>query len=219
MAYANTTRVSNNGLADRFAAVLKSVKTGIQRRNVFTQTVRELNELTDRELADLGMPKARLTLRRDDLAVPATDGLVAQEIEVCTNPGLAAGRLGAIASGGEVSRLTLALAVALAEHERTPVLVFDEIDSGVGGGIGAAIGAKLARLGRGRTVIAVTHTPQLAALASRHYVVRKSQDATRTTAEVREVAGAARAEEIAEMLGGGAAARGQAKALLAGTTT
>ena len=168
------------------------------------------------ELADLGMPKARLTLGEDAAAAPSALGTVRQEFLVCTNPGLAAGRLGEIASGGEASRLTLAIAVVAAEHDQTPVLVFDEIDSGVGGRLGAAIGAKLATLGVNRTVLAITHTPQLAAAASRHYVVRKVQNDHRTTATVHELNGSERTAEIADMLGGGSAALGQAKSLLAG---
>jgi len=167
------------------------------------------------ELADLGMPKARLTLGEDGSA-PTALGTVRQEFLVCTNPGLAAGRLGEIASGGEASRLTLAIAVVAADHDQTPVLVFDEIDSGVGGRLGAAIGAKLATLAANRTVLAITHTPQLAAAASRHYVVRKVQNDHRTTATVQELTGLGRTAEIADMLGGGAAALGQAKALLSG---
>ncbi len=204
------------------AAALDAARTeraaiGDQLAKARDKSFAKLAKAVHAELADLAMPKARIALRRTKLAVPGPEGVVDQEIEVCTNPGLPAGLLGEIASGGEASRLTLALAVALAEHERTPVIVFDEIDSGVGGRLGQAIGAKLAQLGRGRTVVAVTHTPQLAALARSHYVVRKSQDAKRTTAEVKPVVGLARADEIAEMLGGGKAALGQAKALLAGT--
>jgi DNA repair protein RecN (Recombination protein N) len=166
------------------------------------------------ELADLGMPKARLTLGEDESAPPSALGLIRQEFLVCTNPGLPPGALAAIASGGEASRLTLAIAVVAAEHDRTPVLVFDEIDSGVGGRLGAALGAKLATLAANRTVLAITHTPQLAAAASRHYVVRKMQDDRRTTASVHELTEATRTAEIADMLGGGSAALGQAKALL-----
>jgi DNA repair protein RecN (Recombination protein N) len=86
----------------------------------------------------------------------------------------------------------------------------------VGGRLGAAIGAKLADLARNRTVIVVTHTPQLAAVAERHYAVRKLQGKLTTMVEVEEIADGKRLTELADMLGGGAAALGQAKALLAG---
>ena len=168
------------------------------------------------QLADLGMPKVALSLGSQPAAPPGPSGTVNQEILVSTNPGLPAGRLGAVVSGGEGARLSLALAVVLAEHEGTPVLVFDEVDSGVGGRLGAAIGAKLAQLARNRTVIAVTHTPHVAAAAHRHYTVRKVQGDSTTMVAVDELSGERRMAELADMLGGGAAALGQAKALMAG---
>ncbi len=168
------------------------------------------------ELAELGMPKAKLSLAQEPLAEPSAEGTVRQEFLVSTNPGLPAGRLGAVVSGGEGARLSLALAVVLAEHDRTPVLVFDEVDSGVGGRLGAAIGDKLARLAGGRTVLAVTHTPQVAAAAHRHYAVRKLQGDDETMVDVDELTDQRRLTELADMLGGGAAALGQAKAMMAG---
>ena len=176
-----------------------------------------LAEAVHRELADLGMPKARIALDDGADPRPSEHAFLPQQLLVATNPGLPPAPLGEVASGGETSRLMLALTVAAAEHDRTDVLVLDEIDSGVGGRLGAAIGAKLAHLGRDRTVMAITHTPQLAAAADRHYVVRKHQEdhATRTT--VTELTGTDRRDEIADMLGGGKAASAQAQALLKGS--
>jgi DNA repair protein RecN (Recombination protein N) len=165
-------------------------------------------------LADLAMPKARVTLH--EAAGPASLlGTVAMELHVQTNPGLPGGPLAAVASGGETSRLLLALATATAGGAGTPLVVFDEVDAGVGGRLGAAIGGKLARLAADRSVLAVTHTPQVAAAAARHYVVRKRQAASSTSVAVEALEGPARAAELAEMLGGGSAAAAQAKALLA----
>jgi DNA repair protein RecN (Recombination protein N) len=90
------------------------------------------------------------------------------------------------------------------------------VDSGVGGRLGAVIGGKLAALGLGRTVLAVTHTPQLAAAAAKHYVVRKDQSDRETRVRVELIEGAARTAEIADMLGGGHAAHAQAQVLLDG---
>jgi DNA repair protein RecN (Recombination protein N) len=168
-------------------------------------------------LAELGMPKAVLSLSQEELAEPGPLGSVRQELLVATNPGMPAGRLGEIASGGETSRIALALAEAMASRDPIPVLVFDEVDSGVGGRLGAVIGAKLARLARDRTVLAVTHTPQLAAAAHRQYMVSKSHSAQRTTVTVTEVSGEDRLREISEMLGGGRAALDQARALMQGS--
>lgn len=182
-----------------------------------SQAFAKLNKVIQRELADLGMPKCALSLSEGP-AEPGPLGLVDQQFLVCTNPGLPAGKLSDVVSGGEAARLTLAMAVALAEHDHTPVLIFDEVDSGVGGRLGAMIGAKLAALAKQRTVIAVTHTPQLAASAHKHYVVKKQQRNRATAVTVTEVSGQERTAEIAEMLGGGKAALGQAKELLVGAS-
>lgn len=166
------------------------------------------------ELAELGMPKARLSLHESPADAGAL-GTVEQSLWVATNPGLPAGPLAAVASGGEAARLTLAMAVVLADAEDTPVLVFDEIDAGVGGRLGGVMGAKLAALAKGRTVLAVTHTAQLAARADRHVLVRKEQGESATAVRVEALAGEARLAELADMLGGGPAARAQAQELLA----
>lgn len=171
-----------------------------------------------RELADLGMPKAKVMLADRPLEVPGPYGTIQQEIMVATNPGLPPDRLGAVMSGGEASRLSLAFAIVLAEQDRIPVLVFDEVDSGVGGRLGIVIGEKLAMLARDRSVLVITHTPQVAALATRHYTVRKIQHDDTTEVQVSEVVGKERVQEIADMLGGGKAALGQAKALMGNQT-
>ncbi|MFW5698428.1 MAG: DNA repair protein RecN [Planctomycetota bacterium] len=174
----------------------------------------DLAQRAHAELAELGMPQARLELDTRPTERPGPLGTVHQELLVCTNPGIPPGPLGGVPSGGESSRLTLALAVALADKDDTPVLVFDEVDSGVGGRLGAVIGNKLARLGRGRTVMAVTHTPQVAARADRQYVVRKQHRGQATVVAVALVEDADRQAEIADMLGGGSAAAAQARELL-----
>lgn len=179
-----------------------------------TAAFKRLARKTHLHLKDLGMPKAVLSLRDEPMDVPDANGSRRQEILVCTNPGSSAGTIREIASGGEASRLMLALAAALNESDPVPVLVFDEVDSGVGGRLGQVIGAQLAALARHRSVIAVTHTPQLAVAASRHYVVRKQQGERETRVEVEELMAEARIAEIAEMLGGGAAAVAQAKELM-----
>jgi len=209
------------GLDERRATVVAELAAAVTERQRIGTTLATgrrkafaaLAKIVHAELAELGMPKALLSLA-EEASEPGPLGVVRQEFLVCTNPGLPAGRLGAIASGGEASRLTLALAAALADHDHTPVLVFDEVDSGVGGRLGSAIGVKLARLGRTRSVLAITHTPQLAAAAQHQYVVRKIQQTDHTIATVTEVLGTARQHEIADMLGGGAAALTQATALL-----
>jgi DNA repair protein RecN (Recombination protein N) len=129
-------------------------------------------------------------------------GFDAIEFIVQTNPGLSPQPLRKIASGGELSRIMLALKGVLAQGDRVSVLVFDEIDANVGGRLGAVIGQKLRQLAAHHQVLCITHLPQIACYADQHLTVRKQivDDQTRTS--VRTVDGDERLEEIAEMIGG-----------------
>jgi DNA repair protein RecN (Recombination protein N) len=124
------------------------------------------------------------------------------EFWVRTNPGTRAGPMMRVASGGELSRFLLALKVALADRGSAPTLVFDEIDTGVGGAVADAIGQRLARLARGVLVLWVTQAPQVAARADTHLLISKSGNADRVATGVREIDRDARQEEIARMLAG-----------------
>jgi DNA repair protein RecN (Recombination protein N) len=110
--------------------------------------------------------------------------------------------LARVASGGELSRVMLALKTVLAESDRVPVLIFDEIDTGVGGAVAAAIGKRLRALGRLHQVLCITHLPQVASQAEHHLCVEKAEAGGRTVTSVREVNGIHREHEIARMLGG-----------------
>jgi DNA repair protein RecN (Recombination protein N) len=110
--------------------------------------------------------------------------------------------LSRIASGGELSRIMLALKTVLAEKDHVPVLVFDEIDTGVGGAVAAAMGTRLRKLGAFHQVFCITHLPQVASQAEHHLVVAKGQDGKRTTTSVKVLTGLGREEEIARMIGG-----------------
>ena len=118
----------------------------------------------------------------------------------------AARPLAAVASGGETSRFLLALTTVLGAAAGARVIVLDEVDEGVGGRSGALVGEALSRLASHHQVLCVTHLPQVAAWGDRHFVVAKRTDGTRTWSEITEVAGAARVEELASMLGGTSAA-------------
>ncbi|WP_338502719.1 DNA repair protein RecN [Sphingomonas kaistensis] len=148
---------------------------------------------------------------------PGPTGTDRVEFEISTNPGAPFGALTKIASGGELSRFILALKVALAEEGGASTMIFDEIDRGVGGAVASAIGERLARLATKSQLLVVTHSPQVAARASRHYRIEKSHgdEGTRTT--VRLLDADERREEIARMLSGAAVteeARAQAARLL-----
>lgn len=139
--------------------------------------------------------------------------------EVATNPGAPAGPLGKIASGGELSRFMLALKVVLAQSDQVPTLVFDEVDSGIGGAVADAVGQRLARLGQDVQVLVVTHSPQVAARGVAHWHVSKAQDDGSVRTTVSTLSSLQRADEIARMLAGAditTEARAAAESLLSG---
>ncbi|CAN5897676.1 DNA repair protein RecN [soil metagenome] len=128
------------------------------------------------------------------------------EFVISPNPGEPLRPLVTIASGGETSRLMLAIKGVLSQADAVPILVFDEIDAGIGGRVGEAVGRRLWELGRHHQVVAVTHLPQIAAYADRHFCVRKRVESGRTTTRVAPVEGVARVAELTQMLGSDTAA-------------
>jgi DNA repair protein RecN (Recombination protein N) len=121
---------------------------------------------------------------------------------LATSAGASLGPLNKIASGGEMARLMLALKVVLAQTGTVPTLVFDEVDSGIGGAVADAVGERLARLGSKLQVLVVTHSPQVAARGASHWRVEKTDSGDRTVTEVVALSDTGRQEEIARMLSG-----------------
>ncbi|MCR4523365.1 MULTISPECIES: DNA repair protein RecN [Bosea] len=158
------------------------------------------------ELPPLKLERARFITRiESDAAARGPEGFDKVEFWVETNPGTRPGPMMKVASGGELSRFMLALKVVLAERGSAPTLVFDEIDTGVGGAVADAIGERLARLAGRVQVISVTHAPQVAAKAGQHFLIAKSAgegEASRTVTRVTALEDQARREEIARMLAG-----------------
>jgi DNA repair protein RecN (Recombination protein N) len=158
------------------------------------------------EMKPLGMRHASLgfLVESDDGPQPAfgVNGLDQVEIRFSANPGEPARPLQKIVSGGELSRLMLALKVALEAQDPVDLLLFDEVDSGIGGAVAQAVGERLKRLARHRQVICVTHLPMIAALATHHLRVDKSVVGGRTVARITAVEGSERVEELARMLAG-----------------
>ena len=164
-----------------------------------------LDKAVNGELAPLKLERAKFMTQIDsDANAAGPNGIDRVEFWVQTNPGTRPGPLMKVASGGELARFLLALKVVLADRGSAPTLVFDEIDTGVGGAVADAIGVRLARLAGGVQVLAVTHAPQVAARAGRHYVISKDALAKgkRVATRVTEVAADHRREEIARMLAG-----------------
>lgn len=184
------------------------------------EAARRLDAAVAAELAPLRLDAARFrteVVRVDDDRW-GPHGIDAVEFLIATNPGASFAPLGKIASGGELSRFILALKVALAEQGGAATIIFDEIDRGVGGAVASAIGERLARLAANGQLLAVTHSPQVAARGHTHYLIAKTSEGTVTRTSVALLDARGRQEEIARMLSGAEItpeARAQADRLLA----
>jgi DNA repair protein RecN (Recombination protein N) len=184
----------------------------------------KLNKAVNSELAPLKLDRARFMTQIDsDPKSPGPQGFDRVEFWVQTNPGTKPGPLMKVASGGELSRFLLALKVVLSDRGSAPTLVFDEIDTGVGGAVADAIGGRLARLAGKVQVMAVTHAPQVAARANQHLLISKDalDKGKRVATRVNALAADHRREEIARMLAGAeitAEARAAAERLLRAAT-
>ena len=174
-----------------------------------------LTERIEGELKDLGLARARLSValerrrRAGSLLILdgeetdfGRDGVDQVVFLFAPNPGEPPRPLARIASGGELSRIHLALQLATRGESAHPTLVFDEVDTGIGGAEAAALGAKLQRLAQGGQILAVTHLPQVASYGDLHFRVSKRVDGGRTSVKVEELEGKARVEEVARMLAG-----------------
>jgi len=167
------------------------------------RTAQALDKAVNAELKPLKLERAQFSTQIESES-EGPNGLDRVEFWVRTNPGTRPGPLMKVASGGELARFLLALKVVLADRGSAPTLVFDEIDTGVGGAVADAIGVRLARLASDVQVIAVTHAPQVAARADRHYLISKDALAKgkRVATRVAELEAERRREEIARMLAG-----------------
>jgi DNA repair protein RecN (Recombination protein N) len=174
----------------------------------------QLSQTIENELVDLNMSGARFMVdfqaRPDPDGVPLdsgerlafdANGLERVEFLIAPNPGEGFKPLTKIASGGETSRLMLALKNVLAQADQIPTLIFDEIDQGIGGRVGTIVGQKLWNLAREHQVLCITHLPQLAAFGDQHFQVQKLVSGARTTTQVKDLAGEARVLELAQMMG------------------
>ncbi len=163
---------------------------------------KKLSRAVNRLLPALGMPGGRFGVSHSLLPTPRGDGAESIVFEVELNPGLGRRPLARVASGGEVSRLMLALKVVLASHDVVPTLVFDEVDQGIGGEVGGRVGEALKNVSReGRQALVITHLPQIAVYADQHLVVAKGKKGAVATSDVAVAEGETRVKEIARMLG------------------
>lgn len=212
-------------LRDTMTADLADLDAGGQRLAALEKEAAEAREVYDRAAAQLSALRQAaaealasavmaelpaLKLERAEFLIDVAaepddrgqDGIDRVEFHVRTNPGTRPGPIMKVASGGELSRFLLALKVALADRGSAPTLVFDEIDTGVGGAVADAIGQRLSRLSDRVQVLSVTHAPQVAARAAQHYLISKSGGSDRVSTDVAVLDAEARREEIARMLAG-----------------
>jgi DNA repair protein RecN (Recombination protein N) len=192
-------------LVERRAAYLEECRQLTERRR---KAGSRLCRLVEAELAELDMLKTRFAVHHvvageDEVSEAFGElGLDRIELLISPNPGEELKALCRIASGGELSRILLALKGLLSEVDRVPSLVFDEIDTGIGGRVARTLGEKLMRIAEHRQVLCITHLPQIASLGSHHLVVEKDVAAGRTVTRASRVDGSDREQELARLLGG-----------------
>jgi DNA repair protein RecN (Recombination protein N) len=177
-----------------------SVEISVARKRQASQLQQQISAT----IKELGMPQGEFLVNCMTIEdqQPKLNGNDKIEFLVSANPGMPAKPLVKVASGGELSRISLAIQVTAANDNTTPTMIFDEVDSGIGGGIAEIVGQKLRKLGLGRQVLCVTHLPQVAAQAHHHLLVEKTNESDITTSTVRLLDNNQRIEEIARMLGG-----------------
>jgi DNA repair protein RecN (Recombination protein N) len=196
------------------AALAKLAEQGLALSAKRKEAADRMSKAIETELDDLKMASARFAVdfqtRPDENGIPAPDGtrlafdatgLDKVEFLVAPNPGEGLKPLAKIASGGETSRLMLALKNVLARADQVPTLIFDEIDQGIGGRVGGTVGEKLWNLGRAHQVMVITHLPQLAVFGDQHFQVQKVVENGRTLTRVEKLHGEPRTLELAQMLG------------------
>jgi DNA repair protein RecN (Recombination protein N) len=195
-------------------ALTKLAEQGLALSEKRKQAAEKMSKAIETELDDLRMASARFAVdfqtRPDPAGIPALDGtrlafdstgIDRIEFLVAPNPGEGLKPLAKIASGGETSRLMLALKNVLARADEVPTLIFDEIDQGIGGRVGGTVGEKLWSLGRAHQVMVITHLPQLAVFGDQHFQVQKVIENGRTLTRVMRLDGEPRTLELAQMLG------------------
>lgn len=169
-----------------------------------SQAALKLSALISDMIQELGMPQGEFSIAVSPLEIdqPKINGSDKIEFLVSANKGLPLRPLAKVASGGELSRISLAIQVTTSHDKDAPTMIFDEVDSGIGGGIAEIVGQKLRTLGKCAQVLCVTHLPQVASQAHQHLFVYKTSDTEMTTSQVRTLSTEQRIEETARMLGG-----------------
>jgi len=193
-----TLKISTAQLLDQYNQLAEQLSQ--QRKLASKNLARQISSM----IKELGMPQGEflVDITALDLEAPRLNGRDKVEFLVSANPGLPAKPLAKVASGGELSRISLAIQVTTSSDKTTPTMIFDEVDTGIGGGIAEIVGQKLRSLSQNRQVMCVTHLPQVASQAHYHLYVEKNNKADITSSNVRVLNDEERVQEIARMLGG-----------------
>lgn len=201
-----TESIAQRAAAEAAAASAAAVLTKLR-----VKAARKLEKEVGAALAELGMAAAKVSVVVESRPLgPAGSDRV--ELVLASNAGEPPQPLAKIASGGELSRIMLAVKLALRSADEVATYVFDEVDAGIGGATAQVVGAQIRMVANHRQVLCVTHLPQIAAYADHHFHVEKSEVAGRTETQVRLLAGSARKDELARMLGGSATSKAKAHA-------
>lgn len=186
--------------AAKQAYLEQAQKLAAKRRSAGAKLARQINQ----QLADLGMPNARFEVAFSELNEQryGANGIEEPEFVISTNIGQPAKPLGKVASGGELSRISLAIQVVTAQTSSTPTLIFDEVDVGIGGAIAEVVGRLLRQLGERAQILCVTHQPQVASQGHQHLYVSKRAGKKTTHTQITRLDESARVQEVARMLGG-----------------
>lgn len=197
--------------ARRAAALAVATAAAAALTKVRTTAARKLEKEIGVALADLGMAAANVSVVVETRPLGPT-GADRVELVLASNPGEPPQPLAKIASGGELSRIMLAIKLALRSADEVATYVFDEVDAGIGGATAQVVGSQIRAVANHRQVLCVTHLPQIAAYADHHFHVEKAEVSGRTETRVRTLMGAARKDELARMLGGSATSKAKAHA-------
>lgn len=183
-------------------ALEKVAETAEKLHQVRTRAAEAFSREIQNQMQELNFADARFEARLFDPGHYSAGGRDDAEFYMSANPGELVRPLGSVASGGELSRVMLAIKTVLADEEDTPTLIFDEIDTGISGITAGKVGEKLRLIGKSRQVLCITHLPQIAAVADSHYLIRKEASGNSVRTQIELLDEEASAEELARMLGG-----------------
>ncbi len=197
----------SDGEKQRLQDAYHDLKVAYDKEALILRESRQRHALTlakdiSQHIQQLGMPKGYIEVRFSELDKMQPHGLDKVEYFVCTNPGMMPDTLQKVASGGELSRLSLAIQMITAQRGSTPTLLFDEVDVGIGGATAALVGQMLRKLGDRLQIFCVTHQPQVASCAHQHFLVEKQMSDSETFSRMTLLHDADKVKEIARMLGG-----------------